>query len=465
MTHPYYPSGNPRFNHVAMSVPADLLDEAHRADICGFFDEVFGFTEMPTMTIDRQRLILSCVHWDQFVFLIADDDPMACPRLDHFGLAVGERSELGGHRGPGQGLCRARRPGRPDRDQGRRPGPDQDPLALRPVPSADDVRDPVLGVRLVSAGARQRREPALRGVRPPGLEARVHRVGGGRGLGPVGGVRPTGRIARLRPPVGLRPCRDGAPTRAHPHVRGLHHALGPLPADQHGGARPAGDLRQLPQCRPAGQGGGLPRRLLGGRAILGLGAGWYHEEYASYGYRYPPDLERLAVLDGDPRGGGQVLDARSGSPSTASTCTSPTPTASPSPCSPCRRAGWAGGGEKVTLRIAAQHADATNWQVGLEGFVRKSGLLARYCEEIGRDFADITRTHGPGLRHLRDRGRVPGLVRLAGRREPVGRPGHRQPTCGTTWSAPSNRWRRRPRASWTPAAGSSSCGCVTPRAT
>ena len=27
MTHAYYPSGNPRFNHVAMSVPADLLDE------------------------------------------------------------------------------------------------------------------------------------------------------------------------------------------------------------------------------------------------------------------------------------------------------------------------------------------------------------------------------------------------------------------------------------------------------
>ena len=40
MTHPYYPSGNPRFNHVAMSVPADQLDAAplwlFAALWCGF---------------------------------------------------------------------------------------------------------------------------------------------------------------------------------------------------------------------------------------------------------------------------------------------------------------------------------------------------------------------------------------------------------------------------------------------
>ena len=98
MTHPYYPSGNPRFNHVAMSVPADLLDEQGRADICRFWGEVMGFDEMPTMTVDRRRLILSCVHWDQFIFLIAEDDPMRCPRMDHFGFAVGNLDELVGLR-------------------------------------------------------------------------------------------------------------------------------------------------------------------------------------------------------------------------------------------------------------------------------------------------------------------------------------------------------------------------------
>jgi hypothetical protein len=96
MTHPYYPTGNPRFNHVAMSMPADLLGEESRRDILHFFDDVLGFTEMPTMTVDRRRLILSCVHWDQFIFLIAEEDPMQCPRMDHFGLAVGSLDELQG---------------------------------------------------------------------------------------------------------------------------------------------------------------------------------------------------------------------------------------------------------------------------------------------------------------------------------------------------------------------------------
>ena len=96
MTHPFYPTGNPRFNHVAMSLPADLLGEESRRDICRYFSEVLGFEEMPTMTEDRRRLILSCVHWDQFIFLIAEDEPMQCPRMDHFGLAVGSLGELEG---------------------------------------------------------------------------------------------------------------------------------------------------------------------------------------------------------------------------------------------------------------------------------------------------------------------------------------------------------------------------------
>jgi hypothetical protein len=96
MAHPYYPSGNPRFNHVAMSLPGDLLDEQNRTDLCRFFDEVLGFEEMAVMTQDRHRLILSCVHWDQFIFLISEDDPMRCPRMDHYGFSVGSLDELKG---------------------------------------------------------------------------------------------------------------------------------------------------------------------------------------------------------------------------------------------------------------------------------------------------------------------------------------------------------------------------------
>jgi hypothetical protein len=94
MTHDFYPGGNPRMNHVAMSVRPEDLDEANRADLVRYFDQVLGFEEMPTMTVDRERLIFGCGHWDQFIFLIAEDDPMRCPRMDHYGFSVSSRDEL-----------------------------------------------------------------------------------------------------------------------------------------------------------------------------------------------------------------------------------------------------------------------------------------------------------------------------------------------------------------------------------
>jgi hypothetical protein len=94
MTTTERPSRTPRFNHVAMSVPADLLDAQGRADLLRFYDEVFGFKELPTETVDRKQLVLSAYTYEQFVFLIADDHPMACPRLDHFGMSVATEAEL-----------------------------------------------------------------------------------------------------------------------------------------------------------------------------------------------------------------------------------------------------------------------------------------------------------------------------------------------------------------------------------
>ena len=86
----------PRFNHVAMSLPAALLDDEHRKLICEFYSEVFGWEEYPTMTEDGKRLVLGAYRHDQFVFLIADDRPMTCPRLDHFGMGVATMDELDG---------------------------------------------------------------------------------------------------------------------------------------------------------------------------------------------------------------------------------------------------------------------------------------------------------------------------------------------------------------------------------
>ncbi len=84
----------PRFNHVAMSLPADLLDEAGRKQLCDFYGEVFGWVELPTETVDRKKLVFGVHAVEQFVFLIADESPMVAPRLDHFGLSVGTEAEL-----------------------------------------------------------------------------------------------------------------------------------------------------------------------------------------------------------------------------------------------------------------------------------------------------------------------------------------------------------------------------------
>ena len=84
----------PRFNHVAMSVPSELLEPAGREDLLAFYGDVFGWTEMPTMSEDGKCLVLRAHSNEQFVFLIADDDPMRCPTGDHFGMSVGTPEEL-----------------------------------------------------------------------------------------------------------------------------------------------------------------------------------------------------------------------------------------------------------------------------------------------------------------------------------------------------------------------------------
>ena len=93
-TVPSTPRRRPRFNHVAMSMPADALDGAGRAAIVAFYREVFGWDELPTLTEDRRRLVLQAYRYDQFVFLIADDPPMSCPRMDHFGMSVASEDDL-----------------------------------------------------------------------------------------------------------------------------------------------------------------------------------------------------------------------------------------------------------------------------------------------------------------------------------------------------------------------------------
>ena len=84
----------PRFNHVALSVSSALLDADGRAALIAFYGDVFGFEEYPDLTQDRQRLVLRAHTHEQFVFLIAEDEPMTAPRLDHFGLSVASLADF-----------------------------------------------------------------------------------------------------------------------------------------------------------------------------------------------------------------------------------------------------------------------------------------------------------------------------------------------------------------------------------
>lgn len=132
-------------------------------------------------------------------------------------------------------------------------------------------------------------------------------------------------------------------------------------------------------------------RISGGRLVLGLGAGWQVNEHEAYGIPLPPVPERLARLEE----ACQVVTGLLRQRRTTIEGThyqlrdaplEPKPLQSPLPLL------IGGGGEKVTLRIAARYADEWNtW--GLPDLLRhKMAVLDRHCEEQGRDPATISRS-------------------------------------------------------------------------
>ncbi|WP_309134550.1 LLM class F420-dependent oxidoreductase [Cellulomonas sp.] len=130
----------------------------------------------------------------------------------------------------------------------------------------------------------------------------------------------------------------------------------------------------------------------GGRVEMGIGAGWYEHEWRAYGYGFPTAGQRIAMLDEGVQifrqlwtEGTATLDGAHYQVDGAQL--SPLPLQAGGP--PL----WiAGGGERKTLRIAAQHAAYTNFDGTPEGFAHKSQVLRGHCEELGRDFDEITRS-------------------------------------------------------------------------
>ena len=132
--------------------------------------------------------------------------------------------------------------------------------------------------------------------------------------------------------------------------------------------------------------------LSGGRAVCGLGLGWYAAEQAALGIDLPPVADRYALLEdalqllpvmwgpGSKPFAGRVLDV-------------PEALCYPRPLQAHVPVVVGGAGERRTLRLAAQHADAANVFGDLDTVRRKGAVLRAHCAELGRDPAEVELTH------------------------------------------------------------------------
>ena len=135
--------------------------------------------------------------------------------------------------------------------------------------------------------------------------------------------------------------------------------------------------------------------LSGGRAWLGIGAAWNQEESDGLGFPMPPLGTRFEMLEetlqiaqamwsGENGTGGAFAGNRF---TAGRLLNSPQSISRPHP--PIM---IGGGGERKTLRLVAQYADATNVFGGPEMLARKYAILREHCEAIGRPYAEIERS-------------------------------------------------------------------------
>jgi F420-dependent oxidoreductase-like protein len=129
--------------------------------------------------------------------------------------------------------------------------------------------------------------------------------------------------------------------------------------------------------------------MSGGRLNVGLGSGWYEEEFAAYGYDFMTKGRRLARLGEaceivkrmwtEERAGFEGKHYRV----TDAIC-------EPKPLQAGGPPIWIGGrGRKVLLRLVAQYADVWNYNGDIDEFDETLEVLKGHCRDVGRDFDEI----------------------------------------------------------------------------
>ena len=129
-----------------------------------------------------------------------------------------------------------------------------------------------------------------------------------------------------------------------------------------------------------------------GRLEMGLGAGWYWDEYNAYGYGFPEPKERIGYLADTVEiltrmWSDQKATYEGRYQSVKDAFCDPKPLQQPRPSL------WiGGGGEKLTLRVVARHADYANFSGKPAEWARKRDILRGHCEAVGRDPAEVRLT-------------------------------------------------------------------------
>lgn len=132
--------------------------------------------------------------------------------------------------------------------------------------------------------------------------------------------------------------------------------------------------------------------LSGGRAVCGLGLGWFASEHRDYGIAFPPVAERYEWLE-DALRFLPVLWGPGAKSFTGRRLEVPSATCYPRPLRGRIPLLVGGSGERRTLRLAAELADACNLFGDAATVRRKVAALDRHCDDVGRDRLAVEITH------------------------------------------------------------------------